>query len=244
MVMKATHNHDKFDRPRRWLGRPKITLGASDRSVVLSRGACGVSVVSDEDIAMMIRRRGQNDYLLEYPLFDTDDNNRLRFILDSKIHELPDGRYEAMIVQGCTTCGAFEIELDKDCDVDVNSVKTVEGKTFKIINGEADVATDIFNDINTLELQLCAILEADATTLPLSQSDKDTLCALVLCCAVELVVTDGVKSEIIAFEGCDSGNVTIRRGVAGTDVQRFPAGSDVCFTWTTNNILAAQEGCP
>lgn len=229
--------------PRRWLSRPKLRISADQRSIVVGSRECGVSASSDEPIDMLVRRRGQDDYVLKYPAFDTDDQGRIRFILDNKLFALPEGRYEAAFVQGCTACAIFEIILDNSCDLDVRSVEAVKGQTVKIINGEIPEVTDIFDAINTLELQTCAVLETSSDQLPISQADKDTLCAIVLCCPVQLIVTDGVKSETIEFSGCNSGQVTIRRGVNGTTPSRFPSGSDVCFTWTPDNVRAAEEGC-
>lgn len=231
---------------RKWLGRPKLRLGASDRSIVIGTAECGVSEVSTDPVSIRIRRRGHRgdeSWLLEYPAFDADFDGRTRFILDSQITALADGRYEAQVMQGCDVCGTFEIELDKSCALDVTSAATVRGEIAKVINGEIPNVTDIFQEINTLSVNTCAILEATDTRLPLAQADKDALCALVLCRGVELMLTDGVKSEVVLFSGCANGEVEVTRAQAGTSAARFPIGTDLCFTWTSNNVTAAAEGC-
>jgi hypothetical protein len=215
----------------------------SQRSIVVDSRTCGVSQGSGEEVVMMVGRRGQDDFCLMYPAFDVDDAGRTRFVLDDKLFALPDGRYEAHFVQGCATCAVVELVIDKDCAIDVSSIEAVEGIRPKISNGEIPDVSDIFDQINELELELCSVLEPTADTLPLSVSDKEMLCALTLCCPVQLLVTDGVKSEYVAFEGCEAGEVKVARGANDTTPSRFPAGSELCFTWTPDNVRAAAEGC-
>lgn len=231
---------------RKWLNRRNLHVTADTRAIVLRPDTCGVSVVSTDPVTLRIRRRSQRGdapWLLEYAQFDKDNEGRLRFIIDDKLFALSDGRYECVVMQGCDTCQHFQLVLDKRCTIAVGSLDAVDGETVKIVNGEIPNVTDIFQTINTLELNLCAVLEPDVNVLPLSQSDKDAMCALVLCRAVELMISDGVKSEVVSFSGCTDGNVVVARGQAGTSPARFPAGSELCFTWTTNNVVAAAEGC-
>lgn len=230
---------------RRWLSRPKLKLTPESRSIVLGIEMCHGGELADP-LTLRLRRRGQRDddgWLLEYPAFDTDMQGRARFILDSQIHALAAGRYEAQVRRGCYVCGSMELDIDKTCAVDLDTAVAVEGETVKVVNGEIPNVTDIFQTVNTLSLQLCAILEATDARLPLAQTDKDQMCALVLCRGVELMLTDGVKSEIVLFQGCQDGEVVVTRGQAGTSAARFPVGTDLCFTWTTSNVAAAAEGC-
>lgn len=232
------------DAPRKWLNRRKLHVTPETRAIVLEPSMCGGNSVVGVTLAMRIRRRGNDEpWLLEYPQFDTDLQGRPRFILDDKLTALQAGRYEVAVLRDCEVCGYFELVLDNPCPVDVGSADASYGETVKIVNGEIPDVTDVFQEINTLEINLCAVLEPDAVVLPLAQADKDALCALVLCRAVELMISDGVKSEIVSFSGCADGTVPVLRGQAGTSPARFPAGSDVCFTWTTNNVAAAAEGC-
>lgn len=229
---------------RRWLSRSKIRLTPESRSIVLSPAACGTTPGAG-DVSIRIRRRGCDDdcWLLSYPQFDTDERGRLRFILDSQLTALGEGRYEAEVMQGCDPCGSFEIILPPACGLDLHTAAAVPGETVKVINGSIPDVTDIFNAVNTLNASLCAVLEPTDTRIPLSQSDKDALCALTLCRGVELLLTDGVKSEFVLFEGCEGGEVTVTRGVAGSSPGRFPVGTELCFTWTSANVAAAAEGC-
>ena len=242
--MATNKHHTEPPTPRRWLNAPKLHISPEMRSIVLDRGACGVSSVSDEAISMMIRRKGQEEFILRYDSFDHDDHGRMRFVLDDNLFNLPAGRYEASLHQGCTHCSTFEIVLDEGCDVNVQSVQAVMGESYTIRNGEMDSVSDIFDCVNVFEAELCAVLEADATTIPLSNADRDNLCDCVLCRSVELVLDDGVKSEIVLFSGCSEGLVRVTRGVAGTSPRKFPVGTKLAFTWTPANVSAACEGCP
>ena len=240
---------------RRWLSRAKVKLTPESRSIVLGLDLCHGGDMSDP-LTFRIRRRGQRTvfkhrnpvlkqsiedegWVLEYPAFDTDIQGRVRFVLDDQVHALMPGRYEAQVRRGCYVCGSFEIDLDKSCAVDVSDVTAVDGETLKIVNGEIPGVTDVFNTINSLDVQLCAVLEPSDTRLPLAAAEKAELCAIVLCREVELVLTDGVKSEVVRFAGCTDGEVVVTR----TDPARFPVGTKLCFTWTENNVAAAAEGC-
>lgn len=230
---------------RRWLSRPKLKLTPESKAIVLGIDMCHGGEIG-EPLTVCIRRRGHEDddtWLLQYPAFDTDMEGRARFILDSQIHSLPRGRYEAQVRRGCYVCGSLEVELAKSCGVDVSTATAVRGETVKIVNGEIPNVTDIFQAINTLDVETCAVLEAADTRLPLPQSAKDALCAVVLCQGVELMLTDGVKSEVVLFKGCEGGEVVVTRGQSGTSPARFPTGTSLCFTWTTANVAAAAEGC-
>lgn len=241
----AHPEHDRFE-PRKWLGRPKIHVDSTTRAITLDPKQCGVAVVSTDTVTIRLRRRGGRDcatWLLQYEHFDNDDRGNMRFIVDSKLFALPEGRYEAQVRQGETECGSFELVLDKTCALDVQSVATATGEDVKIINGDIDNVTDVFNAINTLDVQLCAVLEPTATVLPLSTTDRDALCAITLCRQVQLMLTDGVKSEVVGFSGCTNGVVEVVRGMEGTSVSRFPAGTSLSFTWTSANVTAAVEGC-
>ena len=101
----------------------------------------------------------------------------------------------------------------------------------------------IFEHIQNFSARFCKIFDKDDVVLPLLPDDELRLCSEVLCKPVQLVITDGVKSETVLFVGCDSGVPVVERGQAGTEVVKFPAGATIQFSWTAANVVAECEGC-
>jgi len=237
----APVEHGCADNLRYWLSLPKVTIGPDVKALLFTREECGA--ISADLLHIKIRRRGTPEYCLQYPHFDTDDDGRFRFILDAKLFALGSGRYEATVFQGDRPCSTFEIKLSDKCTISTEGISTTEGKALFIKNGEIPNVTNIFDSINEFNATTCAVMEADATALPLSTADAAALCALVLCRPVELVIGDGIKTETVLFTACVGGVPAVTRGVAGTSPARFPSGSTVAFSWTATNVTAACEGC-
>lgn len=201
----------------------------------------GCRAHSRSDYVAMVRRRGTASACLKYPAFDIGADGSLVFRFDPKILDLSPGRYKVEVRRGCDSCAVLELVVPR-C-VTGSRIETIATHTVTpVTTGPTEVI--VFADIVTLSIDLCRALEKNQTVLPLTAADAAALCAIVLCCPVQLVLDDGVNREVVEFSGCVDGAVVVERGVAGTKPTRFPAGTTLRFEWTASNIQHECEGCP
>ena len=227
---------------RRWLTRSKIKLTRESTGFTLEPATCS-QIGNPDELEIFVRRRGTECYTLKYTVFDRIPSGGYEIRLDRAFLELPTGRYEFSFARDCAFCGSIEVELCDDCKIGQPKVNQLEGKPAKLFKEEPEGVSDIFNDIYECEFNLCTVMEADDTTVPLSKTDLDKLCAIVLCRPVQLVIHDGTKSETVEFAGCLDGKAVVTRCVNGGTPIKFPAGATMEFSWTPANVVAAVEGC-
>lgn len=238
------------ENPRHWARMPKLRLTPETRALRIPRAQCAYGVYAP---VAYIRRRGDEVFLLRYPVFDVEQDGAYLFMFDDLLFALPPGRYAVEVWQGdkpnkddCSTgsvCAEFELSLSGPCTLDVNLIEAVVSKRPIIRKGNMDVPNPIFDPIKDFSAELCDVLEASSTTLPLKTADRNAMCAMVLCRSVEMKICDGVRFETVRFLGCDAGVPQFTRGIDGDGAFRFPKGAVLTFDWTENNITAAVEGC-
>jgi hypothetical protein len=221
---------------RRWMTRESCEVSDKQPVVVLSDNGA-------DDLSLFIRRRGKDAWLFEYPVWDREDG-RAVFRLDSQFLTAKAGRYEAELRSGCAVCHTFELVLSAPCDTRPTIV-CPEAADRLVLHTEKPegLTVVVFESIQNFCATFCDTLEKDEDVLPLSAEDKDFLCEQVLCKPVELVVSDGYKTETVLFSGCEAGEPVVERCRAGTQLRRFPRGAKVCFSWTAYNVTAECEGC-
>lgn len=192
------------------------------------------------------RRRGRNQsWLLEYPAWDIDDQRNVCFRWDDKIRQLPVGRYEMEVSENNVRCGVLELAVTARCAVQIATPKIVEYTDTVLQTTRPPGASTMYDAFVGYSRTLCAVLEPGDTRLPLLPADTAALCVLgaALCKPVELVLTDGVNTEIVLFSGCTGGVPLVSRGRSGTISHRFPKGTTLAFSWTVFNTTTAIAGC-
>lgn len=196
-----------------------------------------------KDIAGFFTRRGSHHAELKYPAFTiTPAGATFRF--DSKLNKLKRGRYLFTVKhKECDTCAEIEINLTNNCIVKDEMPTLIKSLAPLPKIDAPQGATPMYNAIASLNFELCSPLLEGQTTLPLTAANAASLCAIVLCKPVELVISDGVSREIVKFSGCTAGAPMIERGQAGTTQAKFPKGSSITFYWTQANTVHAMEGC-
>jgi hypothetical protein len=192
---------------------------------------------------MFIRRRGSEQWCLEYPAFEETDDGKFRFIFDYLYFRLKNGRYEARIRAGNSCCGSIELDLTTGCKIDQASVTAVEPNDPHIILEGPEGMSNIYDGVINFKAYLCRVMEPGDTTLPLRPEDAAKLCNASLCKPVQLVVFDPVKSETVEITGCVDGVPMVERCKAGTMARKFPVGSCVQFSWTSENVVNVMAGC-
>lgn len=229
--------------PTRLRCRQKVRLQPGDRAITLDGGcACG----SPEDLSktwLFIRRRGQDPWLVKYPAWDVDEAGNTMFLFDDLFLAQPPGRYEAQLRLAITeceskVCDVFEIALPKDCGTSTVRPRAVASEPMCFPDAPCGVYP-VYEEIQTFCGALCGVLERGVRTLPLCDADIAALCGVTLCAPVQLVISDGVRTEIVEFTACDGETVTVERAMAGTSQYRFPPGSTVKFEWTQDNVARA-----
>jgi len=211
--------------------------------VKLSPTDCGFTVpegcVCDDQtdigsITIRIRRRGTEQFTLEYPAWDRNEDQDIVFLLDDLFLNEPEGRYDVAVFVDEELCGWLEIEKPK-CKIALGKPKPIVRETlcFPVYEGNG---CSLFEDVQAFKATLCGVLEKGVRSIPLCEEDKDTLCGLSLCSPVELVLSDGCNTEIVSFGKCEEGEPIFERGVAGTKQARFPVVSTLRFEWTEKNV--------
>lgn len=109
----------------------------------------------------------------------------------------------------------------------------------------------MFKPLNFFKTELTAVLEADATTLPIPAADAMRLCEVLgdecVPCGEEgesmnftrLVISYSGYWEIVKVVSCSGGVPVIQRGDECSTPMKFPIGSCVSFRWTVANMECA-----
>lgn len=221
---------------RRWMTRESCEV--SEQQPVLMLSDNGLDKPS-----LFIRRRGKDAWLFEYPAWDRD-GGRLEFRFDHQFLGAKPGRYEAELRSGCDVCHTVELVLVAPCNTRPALVCPEPADRILLHTEKPEGLTVVvFESIQNFCATFCDTLEKDDDVLPLSAEDKAFLCEQVLCQAVELVVSDGFKTETVLFSGCEGGAPVVERCRAGSQLRRFPKGAKVCFSWTAYNVATECAGC-
>ena len=193
-----------------------------------------------------LRRKGDRDWWLQYPVHDADEHGWIDVRLDKNMQEACPGRYEGRFVMDGCPCGEFLLELrSRTCGVSTEGVIVSNGRDFAPPMNYPEGVTDMFDEIVTFVAHLSSRWTRGDKVMPLCDEDKDKLCGMNLCKPVELHISDGVNEELVKFSGCVGPNkvMLVDRGVGGTKPQIFPKGAQVRFVWSTTNVINAKEGC-
>lgn len=219
----------------------KITCGTLGTAFPAASCGCGSAPPNIAHIEAWIRRRGQCNWLLKYPAWDLSCDRWVEFRWDDKLFALPPGRYEAELRNNGFPCAMVELIIGPDCAVSARRHRPIHDNTSAYPLDKPAGANAVYDTIAGFKATLCAVLERGATTLPLCGPDLAALCSASLCKPVQLVISDGVNTEVITFSGCEMGNPVLTRG----GVQyKFPIGADVYFAWTAANVAGAMTPCP
>lgn len=214
--------------------------------------ACGPNVDS-KDLYAYVRRLGKTEWFVRYPAWVVTDEGHVEFRVDDLLLDKPPGRYEVEFryrLPGSSErkCGRIELIIPEYCDRlgDETSLAPVRNHhtNYPTTPPAALGSPHMFTIAQGFSARLCNVFEIGATALPVSPADAAVLCSWTLCKPVELVLDDGVNTEIVRFSGCSSGSPVVTRGSAGTTQRRFPVGTSVAFRWTSNNTTNALLGCP
>jgi hypothetical protein len=228
----------------------KLTLPCDAMGVAFAPTMCGCP----QDLKLLtgrVRRRGQAKWLLEYPAWDTDPEGNIQFRFDTQFKMLKPGRYEFQIqVKDSGThgacgptkrpCGSAEITLKQTCPINLTKHALVKRDT-SVYPPRPVGVTSVFDAIQTFSANLCALMDRGDSVLRLGAADMQRLCAITLCKPVQLVISDGINSEVVTFSGCTSGTPTV---VRGNPQYKFPRNATIKFEWTMANAVSAQTGCP
>lgn len=221
--------------------RPLATLCVDPMLVQLAfPEACGRDVDTSE-MQMGIRRAGgcEHGYVVGYNAFGRDDMNRVAFRLDAKLHDLEAGYYDAVLLADCVPCGTIRLDMTKKPPLAMGS-PTATNYTECPPAGEALPGTghtDMFDQYLGWSAKLTCRLDRTATTIKVGTGLPAPTGA-----APQLVIRDGVASEVVDVVSHTSGAITV---VRGNPARQFPVGACVQFEWTEANIKAvANEDCP
>lgn len=199
---------------------------------------CGGCATPSPEYELWIRRRGQKYWLLLYPAWDVSPSGRICFRVDDQFPK-EHGRYDAQVRDyNNDVVGEFEIVIPRTRLV---SVTRERGRRRRPMSKPQGVS-NMYEPIEGWTTQLCGILEKTDTVLPLDSTDISFLCGLVLCKPAQLVIDDGINSEVIEWR-CVGNAIEIERAVDGNGPFRFPRGAEVRFDWTEANVVRAMEGC-
>lgn len=221
--------------------RDIIRICRTDPGVAVGITQCR-SDCSPTDLADMwlyVRRRGTRDWVVKYPAWELDDAGNVVFRIDDQF-PMDHGRYEGEVRVGDEVLGSVEIYVAR------SHAATGRGRALRMVPDwrppKPDGVTDMYEPIYDFRAYLCDVLEKDGALLPLGADDADRLCGVTLCRPAQLVLYDGYHKEVIEFS-CTANGIEITRGLAGTDPQRFPRGTEVRFEWTEANVTNAMNGC-
>lgn len=218
-----------------------VTISPNDAGTCFPLAVCECGDQPDiSALTARIRRRGQCDWLLEYPAWDCSDCG-VEFRWDSQLLSLPKGRYELHFFEGGECCGLVELSIGRKCAVNAKSFTALKQQRTNYALTAPTGVHPVFDDIAGFTANLCSVFDKGDTLLPLCQPDIDRLCAISLCKPAEIEVNDGYNSELVTFTGCTAGAVLVTRG---SPRYKFPKGSVVRFVWSTANVQAACSPCP
>jgi hypothetical protein len=216
--------------------KARIKLDCGAAGVSFPAALCGCAgLPAIEGIDALVRRRGQECWQLKYPAWELTEGGRVAFRFDALFAALTPGRYELQLRKDETPCGSVELDLRAACPADVASPEVVRASSVKWPKAPSGVHP-VYADYVGWSAELCTILEKGSSVLPLCQEGITQLCGKTACKPVELVLSDGVSTEIVAYLGCVGGVPQIDRPNPN---KRFPMGSIVSFEWTNANATNA-----
>lgn len=195
------------------------------------------------DLWLWIRRRGGDDWRVKYPAWDRDEFGGIEFLFDDLFFDLCYGRYEGELRYGGCPCGSIEIDYRKPCVSLRKPPQALPADRTAYPTEKPVGAYPMYDALSAFSTTLCGVLEKGVRDLPLSLDDREYLCGVILCCPVQLVLSDGVYSEVVEFSGCTSDRVEVARGMASTVQRRFAPGTKLYFAWTEQNTKSATVGC-
>ncbi len=211
---------------------PGICLGA--RVGVLARN-------SDlSNVFLRVRLRGTCDWKLQYPAWDRADDGGVCFRFDDALCALGE-RLDAELLYNGLVFGHLEIRVIKPPYILTNEITVMRRTAFPYALLAPPGVSAVFEPFYNLYAPLQAILEANASEVPLCTEPRDALCAIPVTTPVQFVLDDGINQEIVGYAGPTLGRVVVTRGQGGTTQRRFPAGTVLRFAWTPANVVAAQE---
>ena len=193
-----------------------------------------------EGLSLWVGRAGQCQYEFAYDAFDFSDTGAIRFVLDSRLVQAKTGYYYGLFVRDGEECGQVVLHVKKSPGLQDDRIQAIScNKPYEPCLMETNDVSDIFAAIDSWTSKTAEVLAKDTTQINLcSSADLTALTQEPLCRAVELVIEDGMNTEIVTYDG--SSPLTVTRG---NPCYKFPAGATIKFAWTTNNVLAAVEGC-
>lgn len=107
-------------------GKPIIIDESIAKSCFDITGICGSAAnIDTDDIVMQIRKAGACDPIIEYPVFDINED-QLCFYWDSLMYELPEGRYIGDLFFGSKKVG--EVQFTRSLTINIGSVTHTERK--------------------------------------------------------------------------------------------------------------------
>jgi len=230
----------------------KATIDCETAGFSVNRKYCTCSRDDVDNLYAYVRRLGQCEWFVRYKAWGLTDDGRIEFRIDDHLMAQPHGRYEVEFryaLPHCSfrVCGRIELFVPPYCDrIRARfEPRPIKRHSTRYPDTPPSVLTEphMFSTVQTLSLNLCGVFEIGATMLPVSPADASTLCSLVLCKPVELVLDDGVNTEVVTFSGCSSGQPVVARGSAGTTQRKFPKGTSLSFKWTSLNTTTAIAGC-
>lgn len=221
----------------------KIRLTCDTLGTLFPAQSCGCSGPAPNiaNVEAWIRRRGECEFRLKYPAWDVSCDGWIEFRWDDQLFALKPGRYEAELRNNGFVCGRVELIIGPDCTISARRHRPLQGRVLAYPTTKPAGANAVYDAIAGYKATLCAVLERGATVLPLCGPDLAALCAASLCKPVQLMISDGVNSELITFSGCVTANAAIERG---SPQFKFPIGSEVTFVWSAQNVAGAMTPCP
>ncbi len=189
-------------------------------------------------LAARVRRMGSDDFTLGFPAWDFTDDGSILFLLDSLFWDQAYGRYEFQLTYDDHVVGSVDVDYKPYAPLRAGMPRPLQRKSL-VFAAKPSGATDVFNNLEAFSAPIQAILERTDNTVALTEDDT-ALLAGTLPFAVELVLTDDVRTEIVKFYGLVDGAVIIERASAGTKPLRFPVGATLAFRWTSYNVSKAQ----
>lgn len=200
--------------------------------------ACGVR--GADDTLLGIRRTGCCDnFIMAYPFLQTTLDGRAEFRLDAALHKLTPGEYDAVLLDGCRECGTIRLSIPACPGVMLGGVQSTTYEPVPDPGAAIEGVTPMFDDFYGWKAK---------TTCPVFPTDvvikiAPDLPAAATTPALQLVLHDGVNSEIVTLMGGASGYATVTRG---SPRHTFPKGACLQFEWTPANVTAAATpvDCP
>lgn len=102
-----------MSRRRKCHSKVRITRDLVSTVVRWDMCSCsGIQPYLEEDFVLRIKRKGQDEYCVEYDPWETT-NVGIMFLWDDAVYDLPYGRYDADLYYLGDLCGTFELEIKK-----------------------------------------------------------------------------------------------------------------------------------